>query len=137
MLVVQFKNVAGLPDPVGLFGVFDGNGSANPCTGQQKLTYHNAYLTIYSQAEHALKVLSRMRVHIHIHTQTAYWRLSFCKMGVRCSCLGLCHGCACTGHGGPNAADFVRNNLFDSLLRNPKFPKDIQTALGELQAIQP
>ncbi|CAL5221808.1 g4064 [Coccomyxa viridis] len=54
----EFKNVAGIEDPVGLFGVFD-------------------------------------------------------------------------GHGGPNAADFVRNNLFDSLLSNPKFPNDIKTALGE------
>ena len=43
---------------------------------------------------------------------------------------------SCTGHGGPNAADFVRNNLFDSLLSNPKFPKDIKTALGEPLAFQ-
>ena len=38
------------------------------------------------------------------------------------------------GHGGPNAADFVRNNLFDSLLSNSKFPEDIKAALGEQQA---
>ncbi len=28
----------------------------------------------------------------------------------------------------------MRNNLFDSLLSNPKFPNDIKTALGELEA---
>ncbi|CAL8468810.1 g8351 [Coccomyxa elongata] len=35
------------------------------------------------------------------------------------------------GHGGPHAADFVRANLFDSLLKNPNFPTDVSTALGE------
>ena len=34
------------------------------------------------------------------------------------------------GHGGPNAADFVRQNLFDSLLKNNKFTSDLGTALG-------
>lgn len=28
----------------------------------------------------------------------------------------------------------MRNNLFDSLLSNSKFPKDIKAALGEQQA---
>lgn len=35
------------------------------------------------------------------------------------------------GHGGPNAADFVRSNLFDSLLNNQKFTTDRQQAVGE------
>ncbi|KAK9914888.1 hypothetical protein WJX75_001932 [Coccomyxa subellipsoidea] len=35
------------------------------------------------------------------------------------------------GHGGPHAADFVRANLFDSLLGNPNFPSDVPMALGE------
>lgn len=35
------------------------------------------------------------------------------------------------GHGGPNAADFVRQNLFDSVIKNPKFSTDIKTAFGE------
>lgn len=35
------------------------------------------------------------------------------------------------GHGGPNAADFVRQNLFEGLVKNPKFGTDVKTALGE------
>jgi protein phosphatase 1L len=35
------------------------------------------------------------------------------------------------GHGGPNAADFVRQNLFDSLLKNPKFGSATAQALVE------
>ncbi|EIE22236.1 protein phosphatase 2C catalytic subunit [Coccomyxa subellipsoidea C-169] len=35
------------------------------------------------------------------------------------------------GHGGPHAADFVRENLFDSLLSNAQFPSDVSLALGE------
>ena len=38
------------------------------------------------------------------------------------------------GHGGPNAADFVRQNLFDSLLKNPKFGSATAQALGEALA---
>ena len=38
------------------------------------------------------------------------------------------------GHGGPNAADFVRQNLFDSLLKNAKFTSDLGTALGEAKS---
>ena len=34
------------------------------------------------------------------------------------------------GHGGPNAADFVRQHLFSKLLANPKFSSDIKTALS-------
>ena len=75
---------------------------------------------------------------------------STCAAGIitRTGCHTLCYikyssillpelvqWCAYTGHGGPNAADFVRNNLFDSLLSNAKFPKDIKAALGELQAL--
>lgn len=41
------------------------------------------------------------------------------------------HGSA--GHGGPNAADFVRQNLFESLVKNPKFGTDVKTAFGECQ----
>lgn len=33
------------------------------------------------------------------------------------------------GHGGPNAADFVRSNLFINLLRHTKFNTDVTTAL--------
>mmetsp|Transcript_26289 Transcript_26289/g.78076 ORF Transcript_26289/g.78076 Transcript_26289/m.78076 type:complete len:292 (-) Transcript_26289:191-1066(-) len=35
------------------------------------------------------------------------------------------------GHGGPNAADFVRSNLFKNLLQHPKWPGDIQRAIAE------
>lgn len=35
------------------------------------------------------------------------------------------------GHGGPNAADFVRQNLFEGLVKNPKFGTDVKTAFGE------
>lgn len=35
------------------------------------------------------------------------------------------------GHGGPNAADFVRSNLFKNLLQHPKFPVAAADALGE------
>ena len=35
------------------------------------------------------------------------------------------------GHGGPNAADFVRQNLFEGLIKNPKFGTDVKTAFGE------
>ncbi|KAA6422946.1 MAG: phosphatase 2C [Trebouxia sp. A1-2] len=35
------------------------------------------------------------------------------------------------GHGGPNAADFVRQNLFEGLVKNPKFGTDVKTALVE------
>ena len=35
------------------------------------------------------------------------------------------------GHGGPNAASFVKSTLFESLLANPKFSTDVRTALGE------
>ncbi|KAK9829329.1 hypothetical protein WJX72_005218 [[Myrmecia] bisecta] len=35
------------------------------------------------------------------------------------------------GHGGPNAADFVQANLFNSLLNNPKFGSDLTTAVVE------
>ena len=34
------------------------------------------------------------------------------------------------GHGGPNAADFVRQHLFQRLLANPQFSTDIKTALS-------
>lgn len=35
------------------------------------------------------------------------------------------------GHGGPNAASFVKSTLFESLLANPKFSTDMKSALGE------
>lgn len=35
------------------------------------------------------------------------------------------------GHGGPNAADFVRAQLFESLYNNPKFATDLRTAIVE------
>ena len=35
------------------------------------------------------------------------------------------------GHGGPNAADFVRQNLFDSLVKNTNLITDVKTAFGE------
>ena len=38
---------------------------------------------------------------------------------------------AVAGHGGPNAADYVRQHLFAKLLANPKFNSDINTALSE------
>lgn len=42
------------------------------------------------------------------------------------------------GHGGPNAADFVRQNLFDSVIKNPKFSTDIKTAFGKrLHCLRP
>ena len=34
------------------------------------------------------------------------------------------------GHGGPNAADYVRSNLFINLLEHTKFTTDIASALG-------
>jgi hypothetical protein len=37
------------------------------------------------------------------------------------------------GHGGPNAADYVRTNLFVNLLEHTKFTTDIVSALGEHQ----
>lgn len=37
----------------------------------------------------------------------------------------------CAGHGGPNAADYVRSNLFINLLEHTKFTTDIASALGE------
>lgn len=39
--------------------------------------------------------------------------------------------CCCAGHGGPNAADYVRSNLFINLLEHTKFATDISSALGE------
>lgn len=39
------------------------------------------------------------------------------------------------GHGGPNAADYVRTNLFINLLEHTKFTTDIVSALGEHQHI--
>ena len=39
------------------------------------------------------------------------------------------------GHGGPNAADFVKQNLFDSLVKNPKFSTDVKTAFGKLNCL--
>lgn len=35
------------------------------------------------------------------------------------------------GHGGPNAASYVKSTLFESFLTNPKYSTDIQTALVE------
>ncbi|KAK9805433.1 hypothetical protein WJX73_006037 [Symbiochloris irregularis] len=35
------------------------------------------------------------------------------------------------GHGGPNAADFVRQTLFERFVSNPNFTKDLKTALIE------
>lgn len=47
----------------------------------------------------------------------------------------LVHGFCClsvpTGHGGPNAAVYVRSNLFINLLEHTKFTTDIASALGE------
>jgi len=40
------------------------------------------------------------------------------------------------GHGGPNAADFVRSNLFKNLLQHPKWPGDIQRAIGEESCVR-
>lgn len=39
--------------------------------------------------------------------------------------------CDVAGHGGPNAADYVRSNLFINLLEHTKFTTDIASALGE------
>lgn len=36
------------------------------------------------------------------------------------------------GHGGPNAADYVRTNVFLNLLQNNKFISDLPGAVGEL-----
>jgi hypothetical protein len=44
----------------------------------------------------------------------------------------LLPSCCCSGHGGPNAADYVRSNLFINLLEHTKFTTDIASALGEL-----
>eukprot|EP00798_Chlamydomonas_sp_ICE-L_P014538 gene14538-20578_t len=38
------------------------------------------------------------------------------------------------GHGGPNAADYVRSNFFLNLLQHPKFSTNIEAAVGELLA---
>lgn len=48
------------------------------------------------------------------------------QTGEEVGCFGVFDG-----HGGPNAADFVRQNLFDSLLKNSKFTSDLGTALVE------
>jgi hypothetical protein len=40
------------------------------------------------------------------------------------------------GHGGPNAADYVRTNLFINLLEHTKFTTDIVSALGEHQRMR-
>ena len=37
----------------------------------------------------------------------------------------------CVGHGGPNAADFVRSNIFLNLLQSKKFLSDLPGAVGE------
>jgi hypothetical protein len=34
------------------------------------------------------------------------------------------------GHGGPNAADYVRSNLFNNMIQSSKFPVDLQGAIG-------
>jgi hypothetical protein len=34
------------------------------------------------------------------------------------------------GHGGANAADYVKNNLFKNLLAHTKFSSDLSSALG-------
>ena len=58
------------------------------------------------------------------------------KIAYQCSFSGCCLACSseqiCTaaGHGGPNAADFVRQNLFDSLVKNQNFSTDVKTAFG-------
>ncbi|KAG1678586.1 hypothetical protein FOA52_012593 [Chlamydomonas sp. UWO 241] len=36
------------------------------------------------------------------------------------------------GHGGPNAADYVRSNLFKNLQQHPKYPQDIAGAIAEV-----
>jgi len=41
------------------------------------------------------------------------------------------------GHGGPNAASFVKSTLFESLLTNPKYSTDIKTALGMTFLVTP
>ncbi|KAL3137661.1 hypothetical protein ABBQ38_004936 [Trebouxia sp. C0009 RCD-2024] len=48
------------------------------------------------------------------------------KTGQMVGCFGVFDG-----HGGPNAADFVRQNLFESLVKNSKFGSDIKTAFVE------
>ncbi|GAX74792.1 hypothetical protein CEUSTIGMA_g2239.t1 [Chlamydomonas eustigma] len=35
------------------------------------------------------------------------------------------------GHGGPNAAHYVKTNLFNNLLQHAKFPSDMQAAVSE------
>jgi hypothetical protein len=42
-----------------------------------------------------------------------------------------CPWLTAAGHGGPNAADYVRSNLFINLLEHTKFTTDIASALGE------
>eukprot|EP00955_Chlamydomonas_euryale_P010011 107421-Chlamydomonas_euryale.AAC.8 len=49
--------------------------------------------------------------------------------------MGVCCVWA-SGHGGPNAADFVRSNLFKNLLQHPKWPGDIQRAIGEESCVR-
>ena len=46
-----------------------------------------------------------------------------------------CHA-ARSGHGGPNAADYVRGNLFNNLLQHAKFPSDLHCAIGEMPDCQ-
>lgn len=45
--------------------------------------------------------------------------------------MSLLANSLCAGHGGPNAADYVRSNLFINLLSHTKFNTDIASALGE------
>jgi hypothetical protein len=41
-----------------------------------------------------------------------------------------CHHIASlAGHGGPNAADYVRGNIFNNLMMNAKFPSDMHGAI--------
>ncbi|KAL6758030.1 protein phosphatase 2C catalytic subunit [Haematococcus lacustris] len=48
------------------------------------------------------------------------------RTGVMCGLFGIFDG-----HGGPNAADFVRSNLFINLFQNYKFPTDVCAAITE------
>lgn len=41
------------------------------------------------------------------------------------------HGTWLAGHGGPNAAEYVKQNLFINLVEHSKFSSDIASAVGE------
>lgn len=105
-------------------------GSSSKQTGESTATSHSSGSSSGGDVRHDGKVsygYSLMRG--KRASMEDYFHAQFKKLpsnGLTVGCFGVFDG-----HGGPNAADFVRKNLFDSLLNNAKFTTDRTAAVVE------